>query len=152
MTGGSARFRAALARHTERLGSLYRAIAEVSGARVIVDSSKHVSTALVLRRTAGVDLHVVHLVRDSRGVAHSWTKEVERPETRDGRDHAPLPPGLGRRLVGLVQRRLRRDRAGSACRPPSLRYEDLLADPRAHIAAHRPVGRCPGATATRWRS
>ena len=129
-------FRAALARHTERLGSLYRAVAEVSGARVIVDSSKHVSTALVLRRTAGVDLHVVHLVRDSRGVAHSWTKEVERPETRRRRDHAPLPPGLGRRLVGLVQPRLRRGRParradhgaalrGPARRPPHRTRRDL---------------------------
>jgi hypothetical protein len=134
VTGGSASFRAAVARHTERLGSLYRSVAEVSGATVIVDSSKHVSTALVLRRTAGVDLHVVHLVRDSRGVAHSWTKEVARPETREGTTMPRYHPAsaaawwdwfnLG--FAGIA-------RLGVPT--TTLRYEDLVADPRRHIGA-----------------
>jgi Sulfotransferase family len=133
VAGGSASFRDALARHGERLASLYRSIAEVSGAHVIVDSSKHVSTALVLRRTSGVDLHVVHLVRDSRGVAHSWTKEVARPETRAAatmpRYHPASAAGwwdwfnlgfAGVRRLGVPT--------------TTLRYEDLLADPRGTIA------------------
>ena len=77
------RFRADLDQHAERLGALYTAIAEVGGARVVIDSSKQASTAFVLRRVAPIDLRVVHLVRDSRGVAYSWTKEVARPEVRD---------------------------------------------------------------------
>jgi len=57
----------------------------VSGAPVVVDTSKHVSTALLLRRVPDIDLRVVHLVRDPRGVAHSWSKNIKRVEaTNEG--------------------------------------------------------------------
>jgi hypothetical protein len=80
---------------------LYRAVAEVSGARVLIDSSKQASLAGCLRWAApgataagasaagsaprgGIDLRVLHVVRDSRGVAYSWTKKVRRPEAVAG--------------------------------------------------------------------
>jgi hypothetical protein len=59
---------------------LYGAVAEVSGCTVIVDASKHASLALCLRHCDDLDLRVLHMVRDSRGVAYSWTKRVPRPE------------------------------------------------------------------------
>jgi hypothetical protein len=62
---------------------LYHAAREVSGAPVVVDSSKQVSLAYCLAGQPGIDLRVLHCVRDSRGVAYSWTKEVVRPETHD---------------------------------------------------------------------
>jgi hypothetical protein len=65
---------------------LYRAIRQVSGAPVLIDSSKHASLAFCLRWAgeAELDLRVLHVVRDSRGVAYSWTKQVRRPEAVDG--------------------------------------------------------------------
>ncbi len=74
---------------------LYRAVAEVSGARVLIDSSKQASLAGCLRWAAvtgaagsapggAIDLRVLHVVRDSRGVAYSWTKKVRRPEAVTG--------------------------------------------------------------------
>jgi len=69
-----------LARYSGILSRLYRAIHEVGGTRVIVDSSKTPSTAYLLKRVDGVDLRAVHLIRDSRGVAYSWTREVVRPD------------------------------------------------------------------------
>jgi len=63
---------------------LYSAIGTVSGAQVIVDSSKHPSLAFCLRHAPGLDVRVVHVVRDSRGVAYSWTKETPRPESHGG--------------------------------------------------------------------
>ena len=48
---------------------------------MIVDSSKNASFAFALRACAGLDLRVIHLVRDSRAVAYSWTRKVRRPET-----------------------------------------------------------------------
>src|SRR5713101_4556489 len=56
------------------------AIREVSGCDVGVDSSKHASLAFCLRTSEDIDLRVVHVVRDSRAVAYSWTKRVRRPE------------------------------------------------------------------------
>ncbi|HEX6469548.1 MAG TPA: sulfotransferase [Streptosporangiaceae bacterium] len=72
---------------------LYRAAAEVSGAEVLIDSSKHASLAFCLRWAAAggaadaavpLGLRVLHVVRDSRGVAYSWTKQVRRPEAVAG--------------------------------------------------------------------
>jgi hypothetical protein len=68
---------------------LYRAVRDVSGAQVVIDSSKHAALAFCLRwaaqaGTGEIDLRVVHVVRDSRGVAYSWTKQVRRPEAASG--------------------------------------------------------------------
>jgi len=60
---------------------LYTAIRQVSGCSVIVDSSKHASLAFCLRSSAELDLRVIHLVRDSRAVAYSWSRKVLRPDT-----------------------------------------------------------------------
>jgi hypothetical protein len=56
------------------VGKLFSALAEVTGARVVVDSSKRPSDAAILDLVPGVKLHVVHLVRDPRAVAFSWGK------------------------------------------------------------------------------
>jgi len=68
---------AELARHHRRV---YAAAAGLTGATAIVDSSKHPSLAYCLAGEPSLDVRVVHVVRDSRGVAYSWTKVVPRPE------------------------------------------------------------------------
>ena len=55
---------------------LYQAVRKVSGASVIVDSSKHASYALLLRDLPEFEFRLVHLVRRSHGVAHSWSRRV----------------------------------------------------------------------------
>lgn len=113
--------------------ALYRAIAEVSGCPVVIDSSKHSSLAYCLRSASGLDLRVVHVVRDSRGVAYSWTKEVRRPESGAAADlmHRYSPAGssalwLGHNLFFALLRRL-------GTRTRLLRYEDFVAEPRASV-------------------
>jgi hypothetical protein len=54
---------------------LYGAIRAVSGAEVVVDSSKFPAYGLALRGAPGVDLRTVHLVRDSRATAFSIARE-----------------------------------------------------------------------------
>jgi UDP-N-acetylglucosamine transferase subunit ALG13 len=115
-------------RYLDATGRVYSAIAEVSGARVIVDSTKIPSYALALRRLPGVDLRFVHLVRDSRGVVHSWKKDVMRADASDAPDRMlryGAASASGRYVLynwtsGLLGR----------SRTPYLfvRYEDLVAD------------------------
>jgi hypothetical protein len=69
----------------------YAAISQVSGSPVVIDSSKHASLAFCLRSSPGVDLRVVHMVRDSRAVAYSWSKIVDRPEAA-GSQMSTYPP------------------------------------------------------------
>jgi hypothetical protein len=61
----------------ERVERLYEAIATTTGCRTIIDSSKEPHYAWVLRQRTGLDVRVLHLVRDPRAVAHSWSKRKE---------------------------------------------------------------------------
>lgn len=72
--------RAELRAYADFFFRVYVAAAAVSGAAVVVDSSKNASTVSALRVHECLALRVVHVVRDSRGVAYSWSKRVLRPE------------------------------------------------------------------------
>jgi hypothetical protein len=85
-------FRGPLELYASMLGDVYHAAADVSGARVLVDSSKHVSTAYVLRHVGAIDLAVLHLVRDPRAVAYAWTKTKARPEAGENAVMARYSP------------------------------------------------------------
>lgn len=74
-----------LRRYRAVLRDLYTAIDAVSGGAVIVDSSKHASSLLALAGIEGLSITIVHLVRDPRGVAHSWGKQIERLDVTDRR-------------------------------------------------------------------
>jgi UDP-N-acetylglucosamine transferase subunit ALG13 len=121
--------RRALAEYASAFAEVYRAAAAASGAEVVVDSSKHVSLAFALSHDADLDLRVLHLVRDPRAVAHSWAKEVDRPEVRDGEALMPrysTATSIQRwTTTNLLVESLR-----ARGRPQTrLRYEDLVRDP-----------------------
>ncbi|WP_298801747.1 sulfotransferase [uncultured Pseudokineococcus sp.] len=125
-------------RYADLYERVYAAAREVSGAEVVVDSSKHVSLVLVLRRTL-TGLHVLHVVRDVLGVAHSWQKAVLRPEVRDGDALMPrYRPGyvaVAWSLYNSVLLLLPRTGTDVLL----LRYEDFTDDPRGalrRVAAH----------------
>jgi hypothetical protein len=124
-----------LARTTGVLSRLYAAIRDVADARVLVDSSVDPSTALLLRRVPDLDLHVAHLVRDSRGVARSWAKRIVRPEVvgETSYMHAYRPASTAVRWDvdnGLYEW-IRR----SGVPTERVRYEDFVSAPRTTIAA-----------------
>jgi UDP-N-acetylglucosamine transferase subunit ALG13 len=114
------------------LAKLYEAIAEVTGARVIIDSSKIATFALLLRGIDDLDLRTVHLVRDPRGVIHSWRKAV-------GRDDGAGPDAMIRYgVVPAAARYVAYNGLAHGLRALGpyrfVRYEDLLAAPRATVA------------------
>lgn len=57
------------------LGDIYRNIVRDTGHRVIVDTSKYPSTALLAALIPNVELHVVHVVRSPHSVVASWTRK-----------------------------------------------------------------------------
>lgn len=122
---------------TEYLGyylTVYAAAARISGAGVVIDSSKHPSLAFCLR-AAGLDLRVVHCVRDSRAVAYSWTREVPRPEAVAEAElmtrYAPAKSALLWNSHNAAFALLRRLGAPSL----RVRYEDFVAAPVATTRA-----------------
>jgi Sulfotransferase family len=126
-------YAAKLRRYSELTERLYAAILEVSGARVVVDSTKNPPYAYFLRRVGGLDLRVVHLVRDSRGVVFSWMKRMVRPEIVDADAHfeefSPSRAAVRWTECNLAFELLRRLRTPTA----RMRYESLVAAPRAEV-------------------
>lgn len=118
------------------LAHLYRAIADEAGARVVVDSSNIATNALLLRHVPGVDVRLVHLIRDSRGVVNSWRKQVPRPGPTD-QVHGDQMPTYG--VAGACLRYDGYNVVATWLRDfgvPYLRmrYEDLVEDPDTQLA------------------
>jgi hypothetical protein len=59
------------------IASLYESVALVTGARVVVDSFKAPSEAAILDLIPNIRPYFVHLVRDPRAVAYSWSKHKQ---------------------------------------------------------------------------
>lgn len=79
----SPRYARDLRAYADLMQRLYRAVLDVSGASVIVDAMKIPAHVYMVSRSPGFRTRVLHLVRDSRGVAYSNTKKVERQGSRE---------------------------------------------------------------------
>jgi hypothetical protein len=117
----------ALGEHASTMARTYRAIAELTGSRVIVDSTKIPGEAALLPRVAGIRPVYLHLVRDPRAVAHSWMA---------AKDYAPRMSAarstaywLGFNLASHAIARRHRETS------LLVHYEDFIADPAGVIAA-----------------
>jgi UDP-N-acetylglucosamine transferase subunit ALG13 len=122
-----------LAEYADLYRRVYRAVAEVSGCEVVVDASKHASLAFVLSSAADIDLRVLHVVRDSRGVAHSWAKQVRRTEVVDAETFMPRYSPLRSAALWTAHNALFGLLDGLRGPVHRVRYEDLLASPRASL-------------------
>ncbi len=123
----SAKQARALDEYCDLYRRLYRGVAAVTGDTVLVDASKHASLAYALRRAADLDLRVLHMVRDSRGVAYSWSKQVRRTEIVDGEVYMPRYSPAQAAVLWTANNALF-DLLGRLGTPVHrFRYEDLLA-------------------------
>jgi Sulfotransferase family len=121
--------------HLEHLSSLYRSIRRVTGAEVIVDSSKSPSYASLLQMTSTIDLHILHLVRDPRGVAYSLRRNRARADAGSERAMDVVGPVKGsvlwatwNAMAEALALSVRDDRY------LRVRYEDVVERPRELIA------------------
>jgi len=115
--------------HASLLEPVVQAIHNVSGGKVIVDTSKTPMVLAALGRLPQVDVKLVHIVRDPRGVAYSrgkkrllepgvfhWRISPQRASLHWSFDNLAFDAMRARGTVG--------DR---------LRYEDLVVDPQAEM-------------------
>ena len=125
----TADFESDLGRFQDSLRKLHTAILAVSGAEVIVDSSKSPSYGFLLATMDDLLLSVIHLIRDSRAVAYSWQKVVRRPEVIDKAQYMggfrPLATAKRWDVKNILSEALRTD----AVSYTRMRYEDLTAHP-----------------------
>lgn len=110
------------------LDTVYRSARDVSGARLLVDSSKHPAYAFELRRH--VLLRAVLVIRDSRGVAYSWSREdVARPEVAEDTAYMPTYAPLGSTFRWSTYSLLFDLLRATGTPLMTVRYEDLIRDP-----------------------
>jgi len=118
-------------RYPSMLARLYPALREVTGARVLVDSSKYASHGLELAGIPEVELHVVHLVRDAHAVAWSWQRVKPMPEVHWTKARMPRKSPSRSALFWALENLAIARLARHARSYTLLRYEDMVEDPRA---------------------
>jgi hypothetical protein len=127
-----------LERYADVMSRLYNALAEVTGARVIVDSSKRPSYAAFLRSVPGLDPYYVHLVREPRASAYSWLNRRHESSRGGGEEvirRGALDATLRWDLLNLGSDAI--IRRTSSNRAMRIRYEDFVARPRDHVELAR---------------
>lgn len=111
--------------HAELMTRTYHAIARRMDARVIVDTTKIPGEAALLPHLEGVRPFFVHLVRDPRAVAQSWSKPKEYCYVMSSSKSTAYWHGFNLASRAIVRRYPERS--------AFLRYEDFIADPAATI-------------------
>lgn len=120
--------------YRRRMRALFSYVAEQGNASVVVDSSKSARHAAgrfwALRHVAGLDVRVLHLVRDGRSVLRSvtekgtnWAAEGYRKEKKLLAARTTIGWILANSLAWALGRSMGRDRY------LRVRFEDLLHDP-----------------------
>ena len=128
--GGRRKIRERLGKFLDNTGRLYGAIRSVSGGRVIVDTSKEPAYGYALGMAPGIDLRVLHLIRDPRAAAYSWAKKKPQPDSPEREfmhRKTPTQSAVLWDALNAAIEALWRDTPESYLR---LRYEDFIADPR----------------------
>jgi hypothetical protein len=103
----------ALGRYTTASSAVYRAITVVTGARVVVDSSRLPIEPIGLGMVPGTDVRIGHVVRDPRAVTYSWKRRKAFTDREDGEQLPRFGPAfstvswVARNLVVEVLRRRR---------------------------------------------
>jgi len=126
----SAHYRSSVDTYSQIVSTLYKAIRKVSGAEIIVDSSKHPWYSFIQHAIPDIDLYTIHLVRDSRGVAFSQIKKKRKTEVTSRIEYldqsSPVKSALSWNLHAALCRWLRH----RGCPYLLVRYEDLVQRPQ----------------------
>lgn len=111
----------------EERDRLYQTICDIANVECIVDSGKEVTFGSMMARLNNTSFNTIHLVRDPRGVAFSWQKQVRSDSEPRDMPRSPAVKTAARWMSSnlLVQFSLRRLSDAYS----RVRYEDLVAHP-----------------------
>ncbi|MEV6710065.1 sulfotransferase [Micromonospora wenchangensis] len=113
--------------HADLMGRVYHGIADRTGARVIVDTTKIPGEAALLAHLPGIRPYYVHLVRDPRAVAHSWREPKQYVYAMSAARSTGYWHGFNRASAAITRR--------YPDRSMFLRYEQFTADPAGTVDA-----------------
>jgi len=119
-----------------QLTEYYRAIQRESGARVIVDSSKFPSYLFCLSESPGIDVRVLHLVRDPRAIAYSWWKrpihegKQNTPVTKRSYESLRFENPIRSSVIWLIWNHIIKSKWMNNKNYHLLKYEDFCSNPK----------------------
>lgn len=120
--------------YIELLGRTYRALATAASANVIVESTRWPVFPTAFGMVPGVDVYLLHLVRDPRAVAYSWRRKkrlIDRPGEPEMQSFGPVYTTTSWWLRSALAEAVgRRAPKGRYLR---VRYEDVIAEPQTWI-------------------
>src|SRR4029450_10870488 len=102
----------------------------VSDSRVVVDTSKEPAYGYALGMVPGVDLRVLHLIRDPRAPAYSGAKKKHQPDSDEREFMHRKTPMQSAVLWDAWNAAIEALWRQMPARYLRLRYEDFVADPR----------------------
>lgn len=115
--------------YKDAFSAAYKAVAEVSDASVIIDSTKYPVHGMVVKSMSDIDMATMLLVRDPRAVAHSWQRRRTRPEVhwerREMPRHSLAYSGLAWNMSNSLTEKIDKDKRQFRLQ----RYEDFIEDP-----------------------
>ncbi len=125
-------FEKMLGEYIEGIRRVYVGINETIKPSFIVDSSKSASYGMILKQIPEIDLHIVHLVRDSRAVAFSRMKKKKRPEIHWKDEYTAYTPPYKTALQwDIINYAL--GYLGNNSSYSLVRYEDFMSNPKSTI-------------------
>ncbi len=124
-------------RYADTMRRVFCAIQDVTGATTVVDSTKTPHYAYLTAKLARLEVYVLHIVRDPRAVAYSWSRAVPDPSKVTGRMGTVGPLASSARWTvwnGLIETMTRK----AVCdRYLRVRYEDFAKEPAALVESVR---------------
>lgn len=131
--------------HAELMTRTYHEIAGTVGARVIVDTTKIPGEAALLPYLEGIETYFVHLVRDPRAVAQSWSREKQYVYAMSASKSTAYWNGFNAASEAILRK--------YPDRSTFLRHEDFIVDPAATVdRLLRLCGADPAANPMRGRT
>lgn len=120
--------------YLDNFEKLFRAIQATTGCRLIIDSSKVPQYGYLLRMIPMIELYVVHLIRDPRAVAYSWSRkriyepDITNPEYMVQKNSISSSlQWIARNITAEIYLRQK------PVRYMMLRYEDLINKPKESV-------------------
>ena len=102
----------------------------MSGNNIIIDSSKSPASLIFLSKFTKFDIYILHLVRDSRGVAFSWAKKNKiRPEVIAYEAYMPVSSPIKSSLEWIIRNLMVEYSKKFVTKYIFLRYEDFVKSP-----------------------
>jgi hypothetical protein len=111
---------------------LYRGISAVTGATIVVDSSKTPSHGRILQGCPELNVNIIHLVRDSRAVSYSWQRK-KLSEDADGSYMTRFGAVRSSLLWNGMNVAAEMLKAADPTRYLRVRYEDVIVAPRTSL-------------------